>query len=566
MKFRILIISLITAIAVQHPALAREAEISEDKVYELMFTDYDAACTMMDELRRQSGLPQWQLDITEGDLHFNNGKARLALEFYTRASSAKEVAADRERELDLIHRRISCYDALHDDAAKTALCRELYDKASAAGNAPLQSIALFNLGKTAYLQEDRQKGYRLMEEAVQIMESSEYEYRYDNLTYNLNTLILYKLRDSENGQALEWLQRAENLEKEEDKAGRQTDAVAKRQTRILLAYKTVILSNLGRETQAEKAYADYLAAREGYSSEDYIIMPYLFKKGKYEDVVSMNKARRETFLSRGDSINYYMLTINRSIANAYMEMGAADSAAVYFRELAALTDQLKKQEQESYALELASVYESEKKDREIERQHAELKTRTTIMVLMLLLISLATGFAVFACLNLKKVKSKNSALAGELSELIDCRRQLYASKVECARLRSLAGPEAATGEQEEEKRGKELWEEIDRDIIGNRLYLDHDFSRATVMAKYRIPKNMFASVFKDNTGTSFTRYINNLRLEHSVALMREKPYYTINAIASESGFPNPSTFYRLFYERFSMTPSEYIRTGRHREQ
>ena len=560
MKFRILIIPLIAALAAQHPAFTQETEISEDKVYELMFTDYEAACTMMESLRRQSELPQWQLDITEGDLHFNNGKARLALEFYERASESGQP--DEEKQLDLIHRRISCYDAIHDDAAKTALCRELYDKAGAAGNAPLQSIALFNLGKTAYLQEDRQQGYRLMEEAVQIMESSDYEYRYDNLSYNLNTLILYKLRDGENEQALQWLQRAETLEKEEDKAGREPDAVAMRQARILLAYKTVILSNLGREKEADKTYSDYLQARAGRTSEDYIIMPYLFKKGKYEDVVSMNKARRETFLSRGDSVNYHMLTINRSIANAYMEMGRADSAALYYRELATLTDRLKKQEQESYALELASLYESERKDREIERQHAELKAKTLFIVLMLLIIALAVGFAVYAHLNLKKLKGKNRALAAEVSELIDCRSQLYQSKVECARLRSLVGEQATASE---EKSGNELWEEIDRDIVNNRLYLDHDFTRATVMAKYRIPKNMFASVFKDNTGTSFTRYINNLRLEHSVALMREKPYFTISAIASESGFPNPSTFYRLFYERFSMTPSEYIRTGRHRE-
>ena len=563
MKFRILIISLIAAIAVQYPAFSQEAEISEDKVYELMFTDYEAACKMMEQLRKQGELPQWQLDITEGDLHFNNGKARLALEYYTRASSAKEVAADKERELDLIHRRISCYDAIHDDAAKTALCQELYDKAGACGNAPMQSVALFNLGKTAYLQEDKQQGYRLMEEAVQIMESSEYEYRYDNLTYNLNTLILYNLRDGQNEQALNWLQRAEKLEKEEDKAGREMDAVAKRQNRILLAYKTVILSNLGRETQAEKAYADYLAARDGRSSEDYIIMPYLFHIGKYEDVVSMNKARRETFLSRGDSVNYYMLTINRSIANAYMEMGCADSAAVYYRELAALTETLKKQEQESQALELASTYESERKDIEIERQRAQLKARTLFIVLLSLLIALATGFAVFAHLNLKKVKSKNKALANELSELVDCRQKLYSAKVECARLRSLV-------QEEDESRkleggGPDLWDEIDRDIVNNRLYLDHDFTRAAVMAKYRIPKNLFASIFKDNTGTSFTRYINNLRLEHSVALMKEKPYFTISAIAQECGFQNPSTFYRLFYERFSMTPTEYIRTRCHGE-
>ena len=49
MKFRILIISLIAAIAVQYPAFSQEAEISEDKVYELMFTDYEAACKMMEQ-------------------------------------------------------------------------------------------------------------------------------------------------------------------------------------------------------------------------------------------------------------------------------------------------------------------------------------------------------------------------------------------------------------------------------------------------------------------------------------------------------------------------------------
>ena len=262
-------------------------------------------------------------------------------------------------------------------------------------------------------------------------------------------------------------------------------------------------------------------------------------------------------------MNYYMLTINRSIANAYMEMGCADSAAVYYRELAALTETLKKQEQESQALELASTYESERKDIEIERQRAQLKARTLFIVLLSLLIALATGFAVFAHLNLKKVKSKNKALANELSELVDCRQKLYSAKVECARLRSLV-------QEEDESRkleggGPDLWDEIDRDIVNNRLYLDHDFTRAAVMAKYRIPKNLFASIFKDNTGTSFTRYINNLRLEHSVALMKEKPYFTISAIAQECGFQNPSTFYRLFYERFSMTPTEYIRTRCHGE-
>ncbi|MGN1233154.1 MAG: helix-turn-helix transcriptional regulator [Candidatus Cryptobacteroides sp.] len=569
MKYHLLSILALAVSLLPSPAAEPSDEISEDKVYELMLTDYEQACRVMERLRQESGLPQWQLDITEGDLHFNNGKWRLALEFYTRASSSPELAKDAERSLELIHRRISCYDCLHDDVSKSALCKELYEKASEMENAPMQSIALFNLGKTTYLQENKESGFRMMEEAVEIMENADYEYRYDNLSYNFNTLILYGLRDGDYAGAMKYLRQAEQLEETESKGGREMDGLAMRQKRILLAYKTVILSKTGDSEGADKAYSDYTAAREGKTSEDYIIMPYLFEKGRYADVVKMNKARRDIFLSQGDSVNYYMLTINRSIANAYMEMGIADSAAVYYRELASVTEGLKKQEQESNALELAAIYESAQKDREIERQKMELKTRTISLVCTLIIIVLAMGFAVYAFLTLRKVRGKNTALANEVSDLVDCRQRLYSAKIECARLRSLVEKEnideiVGRGTPEE-KTANAIWEEIDRDIIENRLYLDHAFTRATVMERYRIPKNMFASVFKDNTGTTFTRYINNLRLEHSVVLMKEKPHYTINAIASECGFPNPSTFYRLFYERFSMTPSEYLRTRCHGE-
>ena len=56
---------------------------------------------------------------------------------------------------------------------------------------------------------------------------------------------------------------------------------------------------------------------------------------------------------------------------------------------------------------------------------------------------------------------------------------------------------------------------------------------------------------------SSTAYINNLRLEHAVELIREHPEYIISHIAEECGLPNASTFHRLFRERYDMTPNEY---------
>lgn len=47
--------------------------ISEDAVYEYTFTDYDKACRIMKELRKQGNLPHYTLDMTEGDLYYNTG-------------------------------------------------------------------------------------------------------------------------------------------------------------------------------------------------------------------------------------------------------------------------------------------------------------------------------------------------------------------------------------------------------------------------------------------------------------------------------------------------------------
>ncbi|MBQ6434317.1 MAG: AraC family transcriptional regulator [Bacteroidaceae bacterium] len=58
--------------------------------------------------------------------------------------------------------------------------------------------------------------------------------------------------------------------------------------------------------------------------------------------------------------------------------------------------------------------------------------------------------------------------------------------------------------------------------------------------------------------TSFYDYINGLRIEKkSVALLTEHPEYTMERIASESGFRSVSTFRRAFLKQKGVTPSEY---------
>ncbi len=52
-------------------------------------------------------------------------------------------------------------------------------------------------------------------------------------------------------------------------------------------------------------------------------------------------------------------------------------------------------------------------------------------------------------------------------------------------------------------------------------------------------------------------YISNLRVLAALRLLREKPNYSIAAIAEEAGFGNVRTMQRRIQEAIGMTPAEY---------
>lgn len=64
-------------------------------------------------------------------------------------------------------------------------------------------------------------------------------------------------------------------------------------------------------------------------------------------------------------------------------------------------------------------------------------------------------------------------------------------------------------------------------------------------------------MLQKNSGFKLTDYLNNLRIEHALVLLKTHPDHTVQAIAADSGFNNMSTFYILFKQKVGMTPSEY---------
>ena len=69
----------------------------------------------------------------------------------------------------------------------------------------------------------------------------------------------------------------------------------------------------------------------------------------------------------------------------------------------------------------------------------------------------------------------------------------------------------------------------------------------------------FSSLFKKETGMTFSQYVTKVKMEKAMELLNEYSY-KINEIASVVGYDNPKHFSRAFKSYFGITPSEFRET------
>jgi AraC-like DNA-binding protein len=91
-----------------------------------------------------------------------------------------------------------------------------------------------------------------------------------------------------------------------------------------------------------------------------------------------------------------------------------------------------------------------------------------------------------------------------------------------------------------------------------RLYIEGEIKRDDIAERIGINGRRLHDCIKEHTGMSFTEYINSLRLSYSRELLAQKgDKLTIDAIAIDAGFNSRTTFYRLFREKYGLSPDEF---------
>ncbi|MGN0047449.1 MAG: helix-turn-helix domain-containing protein, partial [Bacteroides sp.] len=93
-----------------------------------------------------------------------------------------------------------------------------------------------------------------------------------------------------------------------------------------------------------------------------------------------------------------------------------------------------------------------------------------------------------------------------------------------------------------------------------RLFLQPDFGRDELLRISRFTKNSLGDVLQRYAqAKNVAEYLNGLRVEYALKLMKEKGHLSMEAIAQEAGFNSRSTFYRAFDKATGMTPNQYLK-------
>lgn len=88
-----------------------------------------------------------------------------------------------------------------------------------------------------------------------------------------------------------------------------------------------------------------------------------------------------------------------------------------------------------------------------------------------------------------------------------------------------------------------------------------DLALEQISAHFHLTAQYFSKYFKFNTGMTYYKYLNHIRLERAVEALLQSDDTLIH-IALEHGFPNAEAFHRCFKSEFQVTPQEYRRLHR----
>lgn len=511
-----------------------------------------------------SKVAKYRIDFLYGRIASAMNRNRQAIDFFEDAFKSDSLQQNSQQYIRIAY--LLCEELLIMQDNEKAMRYILLGLERARKEEDLynESVCLGILSKVYYFNDQQEKACQTIALAIAIMENNKDNHQ----IYLIDKLIaFYSVQADYFGNAEEYNKAIESVKKGLEIIENKTPVeckldevnyhywLASYYAMLACEYQALEQNDLAR-LNADKAITiikDYKILRIDVY---YKILYYYTSANCYDDAIKLTNFLKWNN-TETDSINIFNQACVQFLAQAYEGKGNYKEACNYLNQFIQLTDALNIRARAESSMELATVYETAKKDAQIQANQYKLRMKNRLIVFLFIGLALLLIISYLIFRNSNITKKKNFSLYQRIKDQDKLAEEFSLKQQELTRLHQLI---KGSGNEEVKNEEDELFEQLKELMKTKKIYTDANLSRKTLADMLNTNENYLFESIKKNLGLTFSEYITGLRLDYARELLSTPGNeLTIEVIAIDSGFGSRNTFYRLFREQYGLTPVEFRR-------
>lgn len=414
------------------------------------------------------------------------------------------------------------------------------DIARTHNNLVAEMHALATMANANFTLGNRKTGYELLEQVICKGSDSDDVRVLANVSSAYGTKIIQLYTDDRYDEGLKEGEKRLALIAEMKKKGGTPEGYIDQQKAYTYARIASCAQLAGNTASALDAYRKFLATEYGQSDiGKCYITDYLLTSGNYTTVLAYLTPLHSEYV-RSDTINIDYQSMLTAEARANYGLGNYKAGYDLLQRANVIQDSLIMRENVSRAQELATVFQLNEKDLELQKSNDESRMRlilfwTSVAILVfvvIILISLLRQYRI--------VRKHNRLAAKRIDELVN--------------IHDMEHDTALTESSDDDLT---LFRDLESKLINNKLFKEQNLNRDKPTETIGLPRTKITQLIRLYTGLTPGDYINRLRVEYSVKLIKEHPEWTIDGIAEECGYCRRATYYSNFNKFYGITPAQY---------
>ena len=320
-------------------------------------------------------------------------------------------------------------------------------------------------------------------------------------------------------------------------------ALVDRQEAYLYSRLAYLSQRQGRYIVANEYYQKFLNTDFSKTNLGLLeINDYLLELGNYQDVIDNNK-RFFLDVDMDDVVSVIYQRALRQSATAYEGIGNYEWSYGALEKLSEIKERHRLAINRQFVLDRENTAEILRYKQDLQRVENDLIKRHNLLVFFILVTVLLLVLFILVLYDHKRLNSRNKKITSLLVELREAKEE--SEQYHMDNIDSLP-------------QDYRLFLKFDEKVRNEKLYLNYQMQRDDFARLMGVDRNRFASIIKEYTGGgNLNAYLNDMRLEHSIYLLKNHPEMSIQEVGEASALPSSTTFYRLFKEKYDISPKVF---------